>query len=117
MCLFSHRPHRVMQEPLGSAETWEPRLCQERKLTMLYNLIQCRSLTHAQRTSAALERAGIPNRVIRSPKAIAREGCSHSVRISQQYLSQALELLSNAGLAAKRVFVTAGDEHYEEVEL
>ena len=49
---------------------------------MLYYLIVCRSLTYAQRTAAALERAGISARILRSPKSIAGEGCSHSVKIS-----------------------------------
>ena len=37
---------------------------------MVY-LIMCRSLTYAQRVSNALERAGIPARVLRSPGAKA----------------------------------------------
>lgn len=43
---------------------------------MLYYLIVCRSLTYAQRTAAALERAGITAHILRSPKSIAGEGCS-----------------------------------------
>ena len=50
---------------------------------MLYYLIVCRSLTYAQRTAAALERAGISAYIMRSPKSIAGEGCSHSVKIAQ----------------------------------
>ena len=38
---------------------------------MLYYLIVCRSLTYAQRTAAALERAGITAHILRSPKSIA----------------------------------------------
>ena len=56
---------------------------------MLYYLIVCRSLTYAQRTAAALERTGITARVLRSPKSIAGEGCSHSVKISQRSLPEA----------------------------
>ena len=83
---------------------------------MLYDLIQCHSLTYAQKTSAALERAGIANRIIRSPRALAGRGCSHSVRLAQRDLPRALRVLQMAGLEVRRVFVTAGDEHYEEVE-
>ena len=54
---------------------------------MLYYLIVCRSLTYAQRTAAALERTGITARVLRSPKSIAGEGCSHSVKLSQRRLA------------------------------
>ena len=59
---------------------------------MLYYLIVCRSLTYAQRTAAALERAGITAHILRSPKSIAGEGC-------------------------RRIFITAGDGSYREVEL
>ena len=38
---------------------------------MVYYLILCRSLTYAQRTAAALERAGIGSHVFRAPRAVA----------------------------------------------
>lgn len=84
---------------------------------MLYYLIVCRSLTYAQRTAAALERAGITARVLRSPKEIAGDGCSHSVKISQRNLPDALRVLEKVALQPKRVFITAGDSSYEEVNL
>lgn len=83
---------------------------------MLYYLIVCRSLTYAQRTAAVLERAGITARILRSPKSIAGEGCSHSVKITQRSLPDALRLLERAGLSPKRVFISAG-EGYQEVDL
>ena len=84
---------------------------------MLYYLIVCRSLTYAQRTAAALERTGITARVLRSPKSIAGEGCSHSVKISQRSLPEALLVLQRADLAPTRIFITAGAGSYQEVEL
>ena len=60
---------------------------------MLYYLIVCRSLTYAQRTASALERAGITAHIMRSPKSIAGEGCSHSVKVSQRNLPDALRIL------------------------
>ena len=84
---------------------------------MLYYLIVCRSLTYAQRTAAALERAGLTARVLRSPKAIAGEGCSHSVKISQRSLPRALQVLRRADLAPKRIYITAGDGSWQEVDL
>ena len=84
---------------------------------MLYYLIVCRSLTYAQRTAAALERAGVTARVVRSPKSIAGEGCSHSVRIRQRALPDALRVLQRAGLSPKRIYITAGNGSYEEVAL
>ena len=84
---------------------------------MLYYLIVCRSLTYAQRTAAALDRAGITARVLRSPKSVAGEGCSHSVKISQRSLPDALRVLWRAELEPRRIFITAGDGSYQEVEL
>ncbi len=84
---------------------------------MLYYLIVCRSLTHAQRTATALERGGITARILRSPKSIAGEGCSHSVKVSQRSLPEALRILQRAELSPKRIFITAGDGSYQEVEL
>ena len=84
---------------------------------MLYYLIVCRSLTYAQRTAAAVERTGLTARVLRSPKSIAGEGCSHSVKISQRSLPEALLVLQRADLAPTRIFITAGAGSYQEVEL
>lgn len=84
---------------------------------MVYYLIVCRSLTFAQRTAAALERAGISAHILRSPKAISREGCSHSVKVSQRNLSSALVVLNRAGLTPDQVYITHGDGSYREVEL
>lgn len=85
---------------------------------MLYYLIVCRSLTYAQRTAAALERAGITAHILRSPKSIAGEGCSHSVKLShQRRLADALRALHRVGLEPKRIFITTGDGSYREVEL
>ena len=84
---------------------------------MLYYLIVCRSLTYAQRTAAALERAGITAHILRSPKSIAGEGSSHSVKLSQRRLADALRALHRVGLEPKRIFITTGDGSYREVEL
>ena len=84
---------------------------------MLYYLIVCRSLTYAQRTAAALERAGITAHLLRSPKSISGEGCSHSVKVSQRNLAEALTVLHRVGLDPKRVFIIEGDGSYKEVQL
>ncbi len=84
---------------------------------MVYYLIICRSLTYAQRTEAALARAGITAHIRRSPKTIDSEGCSHSVKVSERNLAPALVVLARAGLSPKRVFIVAGDGSYKEVLL
>ena len=84
---------------------------------MVYYLIVCRSLTYAQRTAAALERAAITAHILRSPKSIAGEGCSHSVPVSQRNLADALVVLKRAGLSPSRVYINESDGSYKEVEL
>ena len=84
---------------------------------MVYYLIVCRSLTYAQRTASALERAGITAHILRSPRSISREGCSHSVKVAERNLADALTLLARAGLSPKRVFVMSSDGSYKEVLL
>ena len=84
---------------------------------MNHYLIVCRSLTYAQRTASALERAGITAHILRSPKAIDREGCSHSVKVSERSLADALTILARVGLTPKRIYIIAGDGSYKEVLL
>ena len=84
---------------------------------MVYYLIVCRSLTYAQRTASALERAGITAHILRSPKAIDREGCSHSVKVSERSLADALTILARVGLTPKRIYIITGDGSYKEVLL
>lgn len=84
---------------------------------MVYYLIICRSLTYAQRTSAVLERAGITAHIMRSPKSIDAEGCSHAVKVSERNLSLSLTLLAREGLSPKRVYIVSADGTYNEVFL
>ncbi|MEA4954107.1 MAG: DUF3343 domain-containing protein [Pseudoflavonifractor sp.] len=84
---------------------------------MVYYLIVCRSLTYAQRTQTALERGGITAHILRSPKIIDSEGCSHSVKVSERNLAPGLVILAKAGLSPKRVFIMASDGSYKEVLL
>ena len=84
---------------------------------MLYYLIVCRTLTYAQRTAAALERTGIHARILRSPKSISGEGCSHCVRVARRDLDAALIVLNGAGLSPKRVFSAQNDGSYTEILL
>lgn len=84
---------------------------------MVYYLIICRSLTYAQRTANALERAGITASITRTPRAIAGEGCSHAVKISQRRLPDALRALGRVGLSPQRIFVLEPEGSYREVPL
>ncbi len=84
---------------------------------MVYYLIICRSLTYAQRTAKVLERVGITAHIMRTPRSIAGEGCSHGVKIAQRRLPDALVALNRAGLSPSRVFILAADGTYQEVRL
>jgi len=84
---------------------------------MVYYLIICRSLTYAQRTAAALERAGITAHILRSPKVVDQEGCSNAVKVSERNLANALMVLGRVGLTPKRVYIIASDGSYKEVLL
>ena len=84
---------------------------------MVYYLIICRSLTYAQRTAKVLERVGITAYIMRTPRVIAGEGCSHAVRVSQRRMSEAMRALSRAGLPVQRIFALEPDGSYREVAL
>lgn len=84
---------------------------------MVYYLIVCRSLTYAQRTEQVLARAGITGHIMRAPKTIDSEGCSHGVKVAERNLSAALAVLARAELSPKRVFIFYGDGSYREVLL
>lgn len=84
---------------------------------MVYYMIVCKSLTHAQRTASVLERSGVTAHILRSPQQVAESGCSHSVKISQRSLTTALTVLKRAELTPTRLFITEGDNSYREVSL
>lgn len=84
---------------------------------MVYYLIICRSLTYAQRSARVLERAGITGYVMRAPKSISGEGCSHCVKVAERWLASALRVLKREGLEPKRVFLQDAEGEYSEVEV
>lgn len=81
---------------------------------MVY-LIMCRSLTYAQRVAHALERGGIPARVLRSPEELSPAGCSYSVKIAQRNLARALTILHGARLPYLGIYVNSAGYGYQEV--
>ncbi len=82
---------------------------------MVYYLIMCRSLTYAQNIVRTLDRAGIPAWLIRSPASISPSGCSHSVKISQQNLGNALTVLNRFQLPYLGIYVGSPAQGYQEV--
>ena len=84
---------------------------------MVFYLILCRSLTHAQRTAQALERAGIICHMMRMPKQIAAEGCGYCVKVSERWISRALVLLRQNELTPKQIYIYTDQDGYKEAEL
>lgn len=84
---------------------------------MIFYLIVCRSLTYAQRTAATLERSGIPANILRSPAGVSAKGCSYSVKIAHNRLTDALAALNRAGLKPVSVYSASGNGSYREVQL
>lgn len=83
---------------------------------MVYYLINCRSLTYAQRAERILERAGITAHILRSPQNISGEGCSYAVKVSERRFPAAMATLKQASLNPLRVYMISGDGSYSEVQ-
>ena len=83
----------------------------------VYYRIICKSLTYAQRTASVLSKVGITAHIMRTPRTIASEGCSHGVKIAQRRLPDALVALNRAELSPQRVFIMEADGSYQEVRL
>ncbi len=84
---------------------------------MVNYLIVSRSLTHAQRTARALERAGITSIISRPPKFMSEEGCGYCVKISEKRLYDALVALGNAGIDREKIFILYDDGTSSEVHI
>ncbi len=84
---------------------------------MPYYLLLSRSITHAQRMSRTLERAGITARFFRPPMGLTDRGCSYAVRIGREALPEALERLRSEGLAPMRAFYGEDDGSFSEVTI
>lgn len=80
-------------------------------------LFMCRSLTYAQRTAKALERAGIAASVIRAPKAVSAKGCAYCAAVSERNGARALDILEKAGLKPERVYRKGQDGSVREASL
>lgn len=82
---------------------------------MPYYLLLCRSITHAQRMSRTLERAGITARFFRPPIGLTDRGCSYAVRVGGPYLPAAMGHLRAVNLLPTRIFYENGDGTFSEV--
>ena len=81
---------------------------------MRYDLLLSRSITHAQRMSAVLKRAGIPARYARPPMERTDQGCGYAVYVDAGQAARSMAALREAGLLPTRVFYFR-DGAYQEV--
>ena len=82
---------------------------------MSYYLLLSRSITHAQRMSSVLGKAGINHRLLRPPLGLTDKGCSYAVRVVEPEFWRAVKTLKEAELLPVRVFFTTGDGVYREI--
>jgi len=82
---------------------------------MSYYLLLSRSITHAQRMTRTLERAGITARFFRPPMGLTDRGCSYAVRVGEGSLPDAMQCLREAGLPPMRVFYAGRDGTLSEI--
>jgi len=84
---------------------------------MPYYLLLTRSITHAQRLSGMLEKAGISAPFFRPPISLTSRGCGYAVRISEKNLTAAIRLLRPAGLEPVRIYYFSGNGAFREINL
>ena len=82
---------------------------------MPYYLLLCRSITHAQRMSNALQRVGITARFFRPPMGLTDRGCSYAVRVGENYLPAALKQLWAVNLPPTRIFYGESNGTFREI--
>jgi cation transport regulator ChaC len=89
--------------------------CKGRCETMTECLLVCRSLTYAQRTHRALERAGLRAYITRvKPNETVDGGCGYAVRIPENSLTRAWELLEERDLLPQKIYTVLEDGRYQE---
>ena len=82
---------------------------------MPYYLLLSRSITHAQRMSRPLERAGITARFFRPPMGLTDRGCSYAVRVNN--MTGVMDRLRAEGLLPMRVFRAETDGTFSEMTM
>lgn len=84
---------------------------------MGYYYFQCRSITYAQRASKFLRNHSIYVGIVKMPLNISPDGCGYSLKVSERYRVKAVNLLNTNNFEFKRVFFSADEKEYREVQL
>ena len=80
-------------------------------------LLLCRSITHAQRMSMALERVGVRGRITRPPIGLTAKGCAYAVVVGASHYERAMRELTAAQILPERVLYAPEDGVYREIFL
>lgn len=73
------------------------------------------SLTNAQSAVRVLDHYAIPSKLLRTPREIQMQGCSHSVCVRSGYFIQAKDELERKNLRYHKIFCKFADGQFEEV--
>ena len=74
-----------------------------------------RSVTYGQSARAALDRGGVPCRLIRSPREYAPAGCAYAVTVRRRDYSRALGLAAAEGMRPEASFHRKADGSSERL--
>lgn len=83
---------------------------------MTQYLIMCRSLTHAQRSSRLLERAGITATVVKAPQELSRAGCGYSLSLYRHF-DEAVRILKKNNMINGKLFQKQENGTFMEITL
>lgn len=84
---------------------------------MKFYYITVRSVTFAQRGERVLTGKGIRCTVQRTPRWMEKQGCGYCLRVWTEDALQAAELLREAGVPIRKVYVQRPDGQLEELPL
>lgn len=76
-------------------------------------LIICRSITHAQRVSRVLQRAGIFHQVFRVPAGLSKSGCGYAVSVRPETIEVSMQTLRRNNIPFQTVFARDEAGQYE----
>ena len=82
---------------------------------MKFYYVTFRSVTFAQRGEKLLNQKGIRCTLQRTPRWMEEQGCGYCLRIWTKEISLAVEILRQAGIPLRRVYLQRGDGLLEEM--
>lgn len=74
-----------------------------------------RSVTAAQSAAKRLEQAGIAAAMLRTPRALQKQGCGYSLRVRAGQFSEARALLTRLSVPFQRIYGKLPEGRWEEV--